>query len=403
MKIKTQYTVVIFFTFLILISVRHEKVSALLYGSKTASEWPSATSTEILSRFNSYVELKADRISIPTVFEIEPFSEKMSSSHHLIVDEQTGERSIGYLSNTVTQSTIKTEVKSKEYELATDASSTTYASFPVDEAKKGITLSLYADKPLRSSEINLLFDKYVQQPETIELRAVADGREQVVVAKTAIKSTRFLFPETTAQKWVLTLTSTQQIRLSEVILEDSNAQTNFKNNLSLKLLAQPHHSYKVYIDPVRNFQADFSTILYQGPLLSSASKKEIKKVDISASYPNPLFREVDTDKDGVPDEKDNCPSIVNQGQSDEDGDGIGDPCDDRDFDGVINSLDNCIDKQNYDQRDIDGDGIGDVCDSSESRLTEQHKWLPWLGIGSAALVLIVLVAITAKDLRKPTV
>ena len=34
----------------------------------------------------------------------------------------------------------------------------------------------------------------------------------------------------------------------------------------------------------------------------------------------------DTDKDGIPDEKDNCPSVANADQADADGDGLGDAC-----------------------------------------------------------------------------
>ena len=58
----------------------------------------------------------------------------------------------------------------------------------------------------------------------------------------------------------------------------------------------------------------------------------------------------DQDGDGIPDETDNCPLIVND-QSDSDLDGVGDVCD------------NCWDLENGDQADQDGDTIGDVCDN----------------------------------------
>src|SRR5215203_3091537 len=45
----------------------------------------------------------------------------------------------------------------------------------------------------------------------------------------------------------------------------------------------------------------------------------------------------DTDGDGVIDSADNCVNIKNAGQNDQDGDGLGNPCDDdRDGDGVLN-------------------------------------------------------------------
>jgi hypothetical protein len=59
---------------------------------------------------------------------------------------------------------------------------------------------------------------------------------------------------------------------------------------------------------------------------------------------------VDTDGDGIPDSKDNCPKVANPDQKDSDGDGVGDACD------------NCPFTYNPDQKDSNGNGIGDVCE-----------------------------------------
>ena len=74
----------------------------------------------------------------------------------------------------------------------------------------------------------------------------------------------------------------------------------------------------------------------------------------------------DFDSDGVPNEVDNCPIVANADQSDNDGDGIGDMCDDDDDnDGILDANDNCPFNANADQLDNDGDGLGDACDDDD--------------------------------------
>jgi hypothetical protein len=73
----------------------------------------------------------------------------------------------------------------------------------------------------------------------------------------------------------------------------------------------------------------------------------------------------DSDGDGVPDDRDNCPSQANEDQKDLDGDRKGDACDsDLDGDGFSNKRDNCPNDPQTDQLDQDGDGQGDMCDES---------------------------------------
>ena len=76
--------------------------------------------------------------------------------------------------------------------------------------------------------------------------------------------------------------------------------------------------------------------------------------------------ESDLDKDGLPDEEDNCPKVFNTEQLDYDQDGLGDACDgDDDNDGVPDSLDNCPLLADASPADFDGDGVGDDCDEDD--------------------------------------
>jgi hypothetical protein len=71
----------------------------------------------------------------------------------------------------------------------------------------------------------------------------------------------------------------------------------------------------------------------------------------------------DDDDDGVSNTEDNCPSIANPDQSNNDGDDEGDACDDDDDnDGDLDSADNCPLVANPDQANADGDDFGDACD-----------------------------------------
>ena len=70
----------------------------------------------------------------------------------------------------------------------------------------------------------------------------------------------------------------------------------------------------------------------------------------------------DVDGDGLWGNVDNCPRIANPNQTDSDGDGIGDVCDDDDGDGILDIDDNCPVAANPEQTDTDGDGLGDACD-----------------------------------------
>lgn len=70
---------------------------------------------------------------------------------------------------------------------------------------------------------------------------------------------------------------------------------------------------------------------------------------------------VDTDRDGIPDVRDNCPKVANPDQKDSDGDGVGDACD------------NCPFTANPDQKDSDGNGVGDACQAPPVKRCDANR------------------------------
>jgi hypothetical protein len=98
-----------------------------------------------------------------------------------------------------------------------------------------------------------------------------------------------------------------------------------------------------------------------GPLVSDTSTGVDTFLDSVAVK---VFYTLDQDLDGVNDDVDNCPSVANGDQANNDADAQGDACDaDDDNDGLLDVADNCRLVANADQRDTDGDGAGDVCDN----------------------------------------
>jgi Thrombospondin type 3 repeat len=143
----------------------------------------------------------------------------------------------------------------------------------------------------------------------------------------------------------------------------------------VRFVYEPGKVYQIYSGGTRAID---DTLRASANLFDAT--RSVVSAELTSTTANPSYIDTDTDKDGIPDVRDNCASAPNTDQKDGDSNGVGDACDDYDYDGTATYKDNCPQVANPDQRDTDGDGMGDLCDSEESRVTEKYKWLQWVAL-----------------------
>jgi hypothetical protein len=111
----------------------------------------------------------------------------------------------------------------------------------------------------------------------------------------------------------------------------------------------------------------------------------------------------DLDNDGIVGYQDNCLYNYNPGQEDKDNDGTGDVCEDKDGDKIVFAEDNCPYDYNLDQRDVDNDKIGDVCDKKDDRVMESNTTFFMIIIALVSLAFIVLIVLMINKIRKNSI
>jgi hypothetical protein len=339
------------------------------------------------------------KISTPTVVEV-PFSEANLERYDFLVYNKTTksfEPSI-FLTD-ISKPTLTVNLNDGEGRLVDanpnfifDNNENSYIELPLSDGQISQGRILIAgDSTITTNSLSLLLDNYVALPKTVSIFAGDSYPLKTIVLNQEVTSQSIFFPKTSAGEFVVELTYSQPLRITELRFNDLNQQSQRHR---LRFLAQPNNEYSVYFDPDRRVSV---TTGEQGNLYDN---NDVLKLSAVVSKNNPSYVIADTDGDKIPDVRDNCVSIANTDQVDVNQNGRGDVCDDFDKDGVINSLDNCPDLPNMNQRDDDGDKIGDVCDGEESRVTEKYKWLPWLGIIAAFAVVVGLFSYTVVSMRK---
>jgi hypothetical protein len=367
----------------------------LFFASSAAAVSVSGDSVAEKTRaFRSYIDIEDIFIVVPTVVEIPIGSNVLERLDFAVLELNTGAFQPYYAKKETVTNFIPTKVSVVPYSNGanrmTDGFASTYADFPLPEQGQGqVSITITSSRPITSSSLTALLDANVALPNTVAIRAVVNGQSKIVLAPSRMMQNTIQFPSTTSSRWTVTFTYSQPLRVSELKLHQSNA--SILSSRAIRFLAQPSGAYRIFLDADRAM----SIAVKEAPNLSVL--QDVTILPAGDIVPNPAYVLADTDGDGAADILDNCVTVANADQADINENNRGDACDDFDADGIINSKDNCPNNPNRNQRDTDGDGIGDECDLQESRLTEQYPWIPWLGIGFAGLVLVVLMALTARS------
>jgi hypothetical protein len=316
----------------------------------------------------------------------------------LVYEVETDSYISSYLHNASVEEPYSTTLSVQPFERNTDAmmdgEADTYVNFPITEGEQNkVTITLNASRPISTSRLHLQLSQFVALPQTIEIKAGIQNTDLfTVIAEKKMTSTTVTFPQVTADVFEVTFTYSQLLRISEFSFLEDVISTEMQQ--SLRFLAQPNTSYKVFYNADRPVSV---SVMESGNLISTT---DILTISTNGSQANRLYVPADVDADGIRDTLDNCVHISNFNQLDINVNGRGDACDDFDGDGFLNTRDNCINIPNRAQSDEDNDGFGDACDEVESRFTEQNAWMPWVGMGTAVVVMITLFALVARGRKK---
>ena len=276
-----------------------------------------------------------------------------------------------------------------------DQRSDTYQDYfvPPSTASQTLKLELRYDQTVHATGLQLKFRPNSALPQNISLSLLhPNGKQQLILNRVKTTGSILRFPTITGRSWLVELNYDQLLSLADVglVITESGKRDP---SLHIWFLARPGEQYLIYLDPEVKPSLPY---LSTGRYTQEANPIRIPGPPVR---PNPFYRPFDTDKDGIPDKQDNCPSVPNPDQVDDNHNRTGDVCEDYDYDGIINAKDNCPDVPNPLQQDKDNDGIGDHCDEVESRLTERLQWLPWLAIGFSLVVVIWLLRSTSLQAK----
>lgn len=345
--------------------------------------------SEVIAASELMKKIGSISISVPTVVEV-PLTDPSFWRRVFVYEESMGTFQPSLLEAEVRDARTVTVQATLDGEgvigapLLLDRDYMTSTDFPVRNFSENVVeIRIVFDHPETLSGFMMHLDRYVSLPTRVEVLRMYDGSEKIALASSRVSDQVLRFPKEIGNEWILRFTYVQPLRSSEIVpIRDG---ISISGN-AVRFLARPGESYVLYSQPDR----PVSFRMGEAPNLSL--DKDVLQISEPPSVGNSLYNMADVDADSIPDRRDNCVRLKNSDQNDENGNGLGDLCDDYDKDGVMNSEDNCPSHPNRDQANADGDKNGDVCDGEESRLTERYAILPWLALAVSAAVVGGLLA-----------
>jgi hypothetical protein len=283
-----------------------------------------------------------------------------------------------------------------------DGQENTYVEFPFIEddnedtvvqkkEKNIVVIDINSDRMFKADSLHFTFDKNIQKPTRIRIISVKkNGEEQVLLPEQFFPKDKISFPQVNTDHYKIILNYIKPLRINEITFFEKGVPTVTKN--VVRFIAQPKMAYDIYY----NTEEFVKTKPMESPDFSAVNSN-VQRLQVESVEDNAIYKKADTDKDGILDSQDNCISVANEDQIDEDENGKGDACEDFDRDGVMNYIDNCVLKANRKQLDKDADGIGDVCDDVESRFIEKYPWITYVVLFIVFIIVAVLIVKIMKD------
>ncbi len=381
-------------------------IVSLFLAVEVIAQGPPVLTQEQKSTFSQVVEISVPLISVPTVTDVDvrPLGDSEALGHFLLV-ESSQEIPHPALLQTTRTTVLRTSFSARDTlngpvsaSRSVDGDMTTYTQYRYEEKRDGdghllpntVEVRVEAQDLLVVDALTVSLGEGVTRPTRIKIEADVFGvdqqpQRQVILSQRPFFGEYVNFPHIRARVFYITLDYRDYLRVDEFTFHPYDAaQDNQDVERVLRFNAMPGQSYKLYYGARHRANASV------GELPRIATVQYAQDAALGSVMTNPLHGSWDSDEDGVSDAVDNCASTANTEQTDVDGNGVGDLCEDFDRDGVIAAKDNCPDTINASQSDVDGDGIGDACDDVESRFMERFTWLPLLAIGFVTAVVAFL-------------